>query len=108
MTKPLHSANPDFKERISVHASRALVRDFFGIRVQQLDEAAVTLSLEHRAELGHSPGWFQGTIVTAIGELAAAWAGLTLIPANWDNMTLTQTINFTGPARGDRLIARGR
>ena len=104
----MHADDPDFASRIEASLARPLVHTLFGIRASRIEAGAVEIYLDHRPELGHSPGWFQGTIITAIAEFAAAWSAVTLIPGDWNNLTLTQTINFTGAARGDRLIARGR
>lgn len=87
--------------------ARPHVRDLF--RMDLVDHAVgrVTLGLDHRPELGHVPGWFQGTVTTAIAECAAAMSGATTAPEK-DSLTLQQSVHFTGAARGERLIAEGR
>lgn len=98
----------NFRMRVEKTLALPLLADFFRIRPVQIEAGAVHLMLDHRPELGQAPGWFQGTIVTAIAEFAAAMSASSLRPEGWDNLTLTQTINFIGPARGERLIARGQ
>jgi acyl-coenzyme A thioesterase PaaI-like protein len=86
---------------------RPCIRDLFGIELVSWEAGAVTLDLVQRPALGHAPGWFQGAVTTAIAEYAASFSGVTLAPDK-DSMTLQQNIHFTGPARGNRLIAEGR
>nr|WP_276509823.1 PaaI family thioesterase [Novosphingobium taihuense] len=87
--------------------ARPHIRDLFRFDLVGFEVGSVTLGLDHRPELGHAPGWFQGTVTTAIAECAAAMSGATTAPDK-DSLTLQQTIHFVGAARGDRLIAEGR
>lgn len=102
----LIAADPDYRDRMQDRLATPVVR-FLGIALDALEPGRVTLRLESRQELGHAPGWFQGTITSALAEFAAAWSGASLMPASWTNLTLDQTIKFVGAARGGRLIARG-
>lgn len=83
------------------------IRDLFGINLLGWGEGTVTLAVDSRPELGHMPGWFQGAIISAIAEYAAVLSGMTSAP-DQSAATLQQNIHFTGPARGDRLVATGR
>jgi acyl-coenzyme A thioesterase PaaI-like protein len=85
----------------------ACLRDLFGIVLLAWDTGTVTLGLDHRPEMGHMPGWFQGAVTSAIAEYAAALSGMTIAP-DLPAATIQQNIHFTGPARGTRLIATGR
>ncbi|MEZ5778976.1 MAG: PaaI family thioesterase [Paracoccaceae bacterium] len=44
----------------------------------------------------------------ALGDTAAGYAALTLMPDDAEVMTAEMKINLLAPARGDRLIATGR
>jgi len=46
--------------------------------------------------------------VSAIGETAAGYAALTLMPAGTGVLTTEFKINLLAPAAGERVIARGR
>ncbi|CAN5284118.1 PaaI family thioesterase [soil metagenome] len=99
-------ADPHFRDRMQERFHTPVIR-FFGIAIDRVEPGHVTLTLDSRPELGHRPGWFPGSITTAIAEFAAAWSEGSLLPADWSNLTLDQTIKFVGAAEGDRLIARG-
>ncbi|MDO7836330.1 PaaI family thioesterase [Sphingobium sp. HBC34] len=87
--------------------ARPHIRVLFGMDMVDYQVGKVTLGIDHRPELGHAPGWFQGTVTSALAECAAALSGVT-VAVDKDTMTLQQSIYFTGPARGTRLIAEGR
>jgi acyl-coenzyme A thioesterase PaaI-like protein len=101
-------ANPHFRERIEQRLTMPLIADFFRMYAVAIEPGAVTIALDHRLELGHEPGWFQGSVTTAIAEFAAGFSGQSLLAPDWAAVTLDQHINFVGTARGERLVARGR
>jgi acyl-coenzyme A thioesterase PaaI-like protein len=49
------------------------------------------------------PGW-----PSAIGDSAAGYSALTLMPEGAEVMTVEMKINLMSPALGDRLVAEGR
>jgi len=99
---------PETRAAIMALAAKPYARDLFGICLEHVSSGSVTLAIEHRPELGHLPGWFQGAVTTAIGEYAASWSAITLASAGCSMLTIQQSIHFVGPARGERLIAIGR
>lgn len=102
------SKNPDFAERIHKRLDKPLTRDFFRIEPVSIEAGRIELAIDVRPELGHAPGWFQGSITTAIAEFAGGIAAMSLIAPDWDVVTLDQTIKFIGPARGQRLVAKAQ
>jgi uncharacterized protein (TIGR00369 family) len=81
---------------------------FFGFEVVEVGQGTITLALPVKPEFGHAPGFFQGAIIGAIADYAGSYAAYTLIPDDWNRLTLDYTLKFLAPARGDRLIGRGR
>lgn len=100
--------DPDFEADVRRRYAASPVCGFFGFEVEEVAPGAITLAIAVRSELGHAPGFFQGTIVAAIAEYAASYAAYTLIPADWSRLTLDLTLKFLAPARGERLVGRGR
>lgn|SRR5512139_2571966 len=92
-----------------VEASRGSppIRDLFGFELVDYDDRHATLAVDHRSELGQAPGFFQGSVITAIAEFAAAFSSLASLPEGRETVTVDQTIKFLGAARGERMIARG-
>ena len=86
----------------------APIRDLFGFELVDYDDRSAVFAIPHRPELGHIPGYFQGTVITAIGEVSAALAAIASLPEGRMSATVDQTIKFIGAARGERLIGRGQ
>ena len=81
---------------------------FFGFEVVAARPGAVTLSLAHRPDFEHAPGWFEGAITSAIGQIAASYSGSTANEPGWTHLVLDHTVRYLGTAFGERLIAVGR
>lgn len=87
--------------------SRPINRELWRFEITKFGKSGVDLYVDHRPELGHIPGWFQGTVITAIAEYAGALSGIASLPAGRMSATVDQHIKFIGQARGEKLIARG-
>lgn len=97
----------DARKRVQQLLLRPYAR-FFGFELLDVRPGEVALSLSHRAAFEHAKGWFQGTITSAIGEMAASYSGVITSKADWIHATIEQSIHFTGAARGEKLLAFGR
>jgi uncharacterized protein (TIGR00369 family) len=53
-------------------------------------------------------GYAHAGLTFAIGDSAAGYAGLSALPEGFEVLTTEMKINLLAPARGERLIARGR
>lgn len=99
------SANAAFAD---AWKNQALIKDFWRFELLDYQKGAAELMVDHRPELGHLPGWFQGTVITGLAEFAGGLASISSLPEGRTTVTVDQTIKFIGQARGERLIARGR
>jgi|HubBroStandDraft_6_1064221.scaffolds.fasta_scaffold1726276_2 uncharacterized protein (TIGR00369 family) len=100
--------NPDYDADLRRRFLDSPVCRFFGFEVEEVLPGSVTLALPCKPEFGHRPGYFQGTIIGAIADYAGSFACYTLIPADWQRLTLDYTLKFLNPAHGERLTACGR
>ena len=100
--------DPNFGADVRRRFAASPVCGFFGFEVEAVRPGGITLALPLKPEFGHAPGFFQGTIVWAVAEYAGSYAAYTLLPPDWSRLTLDLTLKFLGPARGERLIGRGR
>jgi uncharacterized protein (TIGR00369 family) len=55
-----------------------------------------------------APGQLQATALFALADFAAVGAAGTLLPVGWANSTVDATVKLLAPARGCRIVARGR
>jgi len=61
-----------------------------------------------KPELSQQHGFVHAGAVSAIADTAAGYAALSVIPMNRGVLTAEFKINLLAPARGERLIARGK
>ena len=102
------SRNPDFDADVRRRFAASPVCGFFGFQVVSVGQGEIVLALPLKPEFGHAPGFFQGSIVGALAEYAGSYAAYTLLPEDRSRLTLDYTLKFLAPARGERLIGRGR
>src|SRR2546423_1262771 len=69
---------------------------------------AVDIALPFRRDLTQQHGYLHAAVVTAILDSACGYAALSLLPAGTEVLTIEYKVNFVAPARGRRVIARGR
>ena len=61
-----------------------------------------------RPAISQQHGFVHGGAVSAIADSAAGYAALSLMPADTGVLTTEFKINLLAPARGERILARGR
>lgn len=61
-----------------------------------------------RPDLTQHRGLIAGAVLAAIADVACGYAAISLMPAGADGLTVEYKVNFVSPARGERLLARGR
>lgn len=69
-------------------------------------EVVVEMPIE--ARFSTPPANVPASIVGTIGDVAAVSSCLSKVPRGWAVATLDFTVKMTGPASGEKLIARGR
>lgn len=72
----------------------------------QVGEVVVEMPIEKRFLT--PPANVPASIVGTIGDVAAVASCLSMVPEGWAVATLDFTTKMTGPATGEKLIARGR
>lgn len=79
-----------------------------GLRFTHVERGRVELEIPVAEPFMFRPGQLQATPVFAAADFAAVSAAGSLLPPGWLNATIDATIKLVGPARGERLRARGR
>ena len=80
----------------------------YGIRVISVLPGQVTIELPFGERFSGPPGQFPASMVGVAGDVAAVASCLSLLPKGWALATLDFTIKMTGPAKGEKLRAKGR
>ncbi len=68
----------------------------------------VTIEVPFREDLTQQHRFLHGGIVASIADSACGYGALTLMPPNAAVLTVEYKVNFVAPAKGSRLVARGR
>ena len=80
----------------------------YGIQVVSKAPGEVTVEMPIEARFSTPPANVPASIIGTIGDVAAVSSCLTLVPKGWAVATLDFTIKMTAPAKGEKLVAKGR
>ncbi|WP_415921229.1 PaaI family thioesterase [Tateyamaria sp. SN6-1] len=98
----------DIRQRIQASFDRQSMMATFGARLEDVSPGHATLSAPILNGSRQQQGFAHAALTFGLGDSAAGYAALTLIPEDQEVVTSEIKINLTAPARGTRLIARGR
>ncbi len=97
---------------ISKHIAESFNRQGFlqtiGARLTRVAAGEIEIELETDPKLTQQHGYVHGAVVAAIGDTACGYAALTMMPEGSEVVSVEYKINFVAPAKGEKLIARGR
>lgn len=80
----------------------------FDMSVKDCRLGAVTIEMPFAAQYSTPPHHFPAAMVGLIGDVAAISSCMSYLPKGWAAATLDFTVKMTGPATGEKLIAKGR
>jgi uncharacterized protein (TIGR00369 family) len=100
--------NPDFAETAKRFLMEMPIAQHFGFLVTDIGPGLFEITQPFRKELSFSPGIFQAGPVGTLADMAAACAGITMLPCGWAASTVDYTIMLIAPAAGEKIVARGR
>jgi uncharacterized protein (TIGR00369 family) len=100
--------DPDFDARVRKSFGRQAFMSFLGVELVHLAPGEVGLSIAFRPDLTQQHGLFHAGVTAAIADSAAGYAALSLFAPGTGILTTEFKINLLSPAKGERLLARGR
>jgi uncharacterized protein (TIGR00369 family) len=100
--------DPDFAETAKRFLMEMPIAQHFGFTVTGVGPGLFEITQPFRSELSFRPGIFQAGPVGTLADMAAACAGMTMLPRGWGASTVDYTIKLIAPAAGEKLVARGR
>ncbi|WP_372571277.1 PaaI family thioesterase [Ruegeria jejuensis] len=95
-------------QRIRDSFARQSMMATFSARIDEISEGRVVLSAPILEIALQQQGAAHAALSFALGDSAAGYAALTLVPEPQEVMTAEMKINLLAPARGQRLRAVGR
>lgn len=87
-------------------ASQSLMRLFSAV-IREIAPGAVQIAAPIGPDVRQQHGVAHAALAFALGDTAAGFAALTLMPADAEVMTAEMAIHLLAPAEGARLLARG-
>ncbi|WP_299788110.1 PaaI family thioesterase [uncultured Marivita sp.] len=94
--------------RIQASFDRQSMMATLGAQLIQAGDGSATITAPILPGAMQQQGFGHAGLTFSIGDSAAGYAALTLIPVHQEVVTAEIKINLLAPAKGDRLIARGR
>ncbi|WP_224825253.1 PaaI family thioesterase [Cognatishimia sp. MH4019] len=94
--------------KITDSFDRQAMMQGFGAKITAISEGGVTLSAPIQPHALQQHGFVHAGLTFALGDSAAGYAALTMMPDDAEVMTAEMKINLLAPATGEQLIARGR
>lgn len=98
----------DTEARVRASFARQGLMRTLGATLESVAPGAVEISIRPIDAISQQHGFVHAGAVTSIADSAAGYASLTRMPPGTGVLSVELKINLLAPARGDRIIARGR
>jgi uncharacterized protein (TIGR00369 family) len=106
--KRFEPRNPDWEATVRGSFARQGVMNLIGAEMGALAPGHCEIRLRYREDLTQQNGFFHAGITSTIVDSAGGYAGLTLMSAGADVLTVEFKLNLLAPADGDYLVAEGQ
>ncbi len=100
--------NPDWEPTVRGSFARQKVMTLIGAEMGALSPGHCEIRLPFRDDLTQQNGFFHAGVTSTIVDSAGGYAGLTLMPAVADVLTVEFKLNLMAPADGEFLVAEGQ
>ena len=95
-------------ERIRESFNRQGFMRTLGATLESVESGTVTISCGFNDGLTQQHGLLHGGVLASLVDVACGYAALSVMPADFEVLTVEFKINFMKPANTDRLIAVGQ
>lgn len=102
------SLSPELTVKIRQSFDAQAMMHTIGARIDTIEAGKATLSAPILDICTQQAGYGHAALTFALGDTAAGYAALSVMPENAEVLTSEIKINLIAPAKGDRLVARGR
>lgn len=100
--------NPDWEATVRGSFARQGVMALIGAEMVALAPGHCEIRLPFRDDLTQQNGFFHAGVTATIVDSAGGYAGLTLMPAGTEVLSVEFKLNLLAPADGDYLVAEGQ
>lgn len=96
------------KDRIFSSFKAQSLMETFGATLSRVAEGDVEIRAPILPGSRQQHGYAHAGLTFAIGDSAAGYAALSVLPENYEVLTTEMKVNLLAPGQGDLLIARGK
>lgn len=100
--------NPNFEAAVRESFDQLTLMTTIGATLESVAPGEVEVALPFRDDLTQHHGFMAAAVLVAAVDVACGYAAMTLMPAGSSVLTIEYKANFLAPARGERMVARGR
>jgi len=100
--------DPAIEQRIAASFARQRLMALYGATITAMDVGFIEMAVPGADALLRTSGMFHGGVIAALADSAGGYAATTLHSKNVSFLTVELKINYLRPAKGDRMIARGK
>lgn len=94
--------------RVRASFARQGMMATLGAEIVSVEPGQVRIAAPIRPETGQQHGFAHAGLGWTIGDSAAGYSALSLLPEGWEVLTAEMKTNLLAPAAGVRLVAEGR
>ncbi|ARE41926.1 Phenylacetic acid degradation protein PaaD, thioesterase [Rhodovulum sp. P5] len=99
--------NPDFEKNVRESFSCQAIMSTMGAEIVSLEPGKMVVAAPFRKEFSQQFGVAHAGLTFALGDTAAGYAAMSLMPPGHDVMTAEMKIHLMVPGKGQRIVARG-
>jgi uncharacterized protein (TIGR00369 family) len=100
-------SDPHFVERVRASFDRQNAMRLIQATLPVVEHGRTEIHLPHWQGVEQQHGFVHGGVVGMIGDSAAGYAAMTMVPASDSVLTVEFKLNLLAPADGEKLVARG-
>lgn len=100
--------DPDFRKRVHMSFGLQQFMKTLGATLESVEAGFVEIHLPISAAITQQHGFVHAGAVASIADSACGYAAFSLMPADAGVLAVEFKINLMAPAKGEKLIARGR
>ena len=100
--------DPEYENRVRSSFAKQGLMTTLAATLGAVSPGAVEVAIHPHAAISQQHGFVHAGAVAAIADSAAGYAALSLMPPGTGVLSTEFKINLLAPAKGDRIIARGR
>jgi len=98
----------EMEQRLRASFGKQSMMATLGASMEAVAEGRVTLAAPIAAHVQQQHGYAHAGLAFALGDSAAGYSALSIMPPDKEVLTVEMKINLLAPASGARLVAEGR